>query len=138
MQATTRLGMPQTSFDGAATVNANSPDEDKNKPSAEMEQGVLTVAKQLTRYGDFANFTDDELTDKSLPYLRALNVKCKDKTSSVRRVRKWLSEQPKSEIVLVEGVRRNNSRVWKWQPWREPVAEAVGIKTQKGLFDESM
>ncbi len=133
MQAATRLGMPQTSFDAAATVNA----VDKDKPSPEVGDAVMVAAKSLTRDGEHGNFTDKELRKKTLPYLRAVHgIDLEEDVSSIRRVRLWMSRQPKAEIVLVEGVRREGSQVWKWQSWREPVAEAAEVKTQKGLFDE--
>jgi hypothetical protein len=135
MQATTRHDMPPTSQEAADGVNEHSPEADKNAPSPEVEDSVMVAAKSLTRDGDHGNFTDKELRNKVLPYLRAIHdIDMEDDVSSIRRVRLWLSRKPNAEIVLVEGVRRDKSQVWKWQPYRKPEPPPIEKQTQQDLF----
>lgn len=137
--ATTRASDPQTSVDAENKVNAHS--VDKDKPSPAMERGVKVVAMDLTDKN--GSFTDEELTDKAPRYLRSVGVNCKDGSSSIRRVRLWLSRQNPTHVIQVEG-RRNDCQLWKYvrYPVRtveetkpEPV-EAEPAKTQRSFLME--
>ena len=129
MHANARATDPPTSQDAAAFHNAIDP----NKPSAELQDSVIVAAIDQTR--EKGAFTDSELTDRAVPHMRLVHkIKCKDNTSSVRRARKWLSENVLSGrktvcIVAAEG-KRNGERLWKYVDDKpQPVAK------QQDLFE---
>lgn len=124
---------PQTSHDAASVVNAHSK-ADKDAPSADVLDSLLVAAKLLTQFpGDF---TDKELRARTLPHLRLVHkVECKDDTSRIRCVRKWLSENtlPGDKgpcIVAVEG-KRDGERLWKWGNAATPPVQQI----QTSMFD---
>lgn len=133
MNAIARTTDPQTSHDACANINVHG--IDKNAPSADVLDSILVAAKDLTRHpGDF---TDKELRARTLPHLRLVHkVECKDDTSRIRCVRKWLTENVLEGrkapcIVAVDG-KRDGERLWKYL---EP-KEVISTDVQTSLFGD--